>query len=251
MAKEAKEKKPVEKKTKASGKGERFADMSAGAVIIDEKAIEEELKKEPGKKEKKTKTRGKKYQQVVQKIDKTKTYPIKEAISLLKQISYFKPGGSVEVHLKVQAKGSWDVKLPYFQGKAKKVAVFNDQVLEEIKSGKIAFDVLYASPADMPKILPFAKILGPKGLLPNPQNGTLVPDPQKASQESSTSNLIKVKTEKDSPVVHAVIGKLDQKEEELVANFEALVKTINPRNILKAYLKSTMSPSIKINLNQA
>jgi len=99
----------------------------------------------------------------------------------------------------------------------------------------------------MPKILPFAKLLGPKGLLPNPQNGTLVSDPQKASQNIAVS-AIRVKTEKEAPVVHLAIGKLAQKEEELLANLQTVISAINPQNIKKAFLKSTMSPSLKLSL---
>jgi len=254
-----KEKKEKTKKTKSSGKGERFADMSATAIVIDETALEKGLKesikappageaKEDKKPVKALKVRGKKYQEAKKKIDSKIKYDIKEAIKLLKQVSLAKFNGTVEAHLNVLEKGlGGETELPYFQAKAKKVVVFDDSIAENLKSGKIDFDVLLATAADMPKILPFAKLLGPKGLMPNPKNGTLVTDPKEALANFS-GNALHYQTEKDSPIIHTVIGKLDQPDEELVANFQALIKAINPSKIKKAVLKSTMSPGIKVAL---
>lgn len=254
MPKEKKEKK-VEKKIKGSGKGEKFADMSATAVVINEAEIEKELKEEvspsstkASKAKKVSKIRGKEYQKAKKMIDQNNKYPLKEALELLKKVSLGKFNGSVEVHLNVIEKGlSGDVNLPHFQAKAKKVVVFNDDIGNNLKAGKFDFDVLLASPADMPKILPFAKILGPKGLMPNPKNGTLVPEPQKAIANFSSTSL-HFKTEKDFPLIHTIIGKLNQPAEELSANFQALIKAVNPQKIKKAVLKSTISPGIKVSL---
>lgn len=244
-----KKKEEKKKKVKSSGKGEKLADMSEGAVIIDEAALEKGLTEEvkTDKKEKKQpKARGKKYKNARALIDKTKTYTPKDAFELLKKVSIAKFGGSVEVHLNVVEKGiSGEAKLPYFEGKVLKVGIFDEKLLEEIKSGKINFDVLLATPTDMPKIMPLAKILGPKGLLPNPKNGTITPDPQKAAEKFSGSGL-RYKTEKDFPLIHTVIGKVSQPAEELTANFQALVKAVDPRKIKKVYTKSTMSPSIRV-----
>ncbi len=254
-----KTKNPDEKKEKvikkASGKGEKFADMSTGP-IIDEAAIQKELTKEAAATETKPgptapkapRVRGKKYLEARKMIDPGKVYPLKEALKLLKKISFGEFNGTVEAHFVVLEKGlSGEVNLPYFAGKARRVAVFNDGLAEEIKAGKINFDVLLASPTDMAKILPLAKVLGPKGLMPNPKNGTLVPDPQKALAGFSASAL-HFQTEKDFPLIHTVIGKLSQPSEELEANFEILVKAVNPKNIKKTVIKSTMSPSVKVTL---
>jgi len=249
-SKYVKEEKP-EKKAKSTGKGEKFADMSAGEVIIDEAALEKQLGeniKVEEKKEKQPKVRGKNYLASKKQIDKAKSYPPKDAIELLKKISTAKNSGTVELHLNVIEKGlSGEAKLPHFEGKALKVAIFNDELLEEIKAGKINFDVLLATVADMEHIMPLAKILGPKGLLPNPKNGTIIPDPKKAAEKFS-GNALRYKTEKDFPLIHTVIGKLSQPTEELVANINALVKAIDPKKIKKAFLKSPMSPSIKVAL---
>lgn len=240
------------KKVKSSGKGEKFADMSATAVVIDEEALEKGLHEEVPQVSKVSrvprakKTRGKKYKGAKSLVDKTKIYSPKEAFELLKKISFAKFGGSVEVHLNVIDKGiSGEVKLPHFEGKALKVAIFDEKLLEEIKAGKINFDILLATPADMPLLMPLAKILGPKGLLPNPKNGTITPDPKKTAEKFSGSAL-RFKTENDFPQVHTIIGKTGQPVEELTANFEALIKAVNPKNIKKAYIKSTMSPSVRV-----
>lgn len=253
MAKEKKDKdKEKEKKIKSSGKGERFADMSAEATIIEEpdlEAVKDEEAPEAPQKAKEPRVRGKKYQKAKTKVDRNKAYSAKEAFELLKEISFAKTKGVVEVHLNVSQKGlSGEVTLPHFAGKARQVAIFSEELAEKIKEGKIEFDILLASSADMPKILPLAKTLGPKGLMPNPKNGTLVPDPQalKKAQEKFSGNALFYKTEKDFPLIHLVIGKLEQPTKELVENFEALIKAISPKNIRKAVVKSTMSPGIKV-----
>jgi large subunit ribosomal protein L1 len=250
MAKGKKEDK--ERKNKASGKGERFADMSADAVVIDEaKIAQEAIGEVEGEEEKpirEPKVRGKKYQAAKKKVESGRAYPIKEAIALLKEISFGKFKGAVEAHLNVTQKGlSGEAALPHFSGKQRKVAIFSDELAQEIKSGQVNFDVLLASPADMPKILPLAKTLGPRGLMPNPKNGTLSSNPRQAAEKFS-GNALFFKTEKDYPIIHAVIGKIDQDDKELIENFEALIKAVNPKNIKKAVVKSTMSPSLKIAL---
>lgn len=256
MPKTKKEDSKKEKKIKSSGKGEKVADMSAGAVIIDEEKLKEELAKEaktpaspvsPKGGRGGQKVRGKKYQAAKSQIDKNTVLGPKEAFELLKKIvEGAKFDQTVEIHLNVLTKGlSGEVSLPHFKGKERKIAIFDDGLATEIKSGKIKFDVLLATPADMPKILPLAKILGPKGLMPNPKNGTISPDPQKAKEKISGGALF-FKTEKDFPLIHSAIGKIKQPNEELVANFETFIKAVNPKNISKAVIKSTMSPAIKI-----
>lgn len=250
-SKEKQAKKEIKKTAKVPGLegGQRVKDMSATAIIVEEpvlKPIEEETLKP--KKAKPKKIRGKNWQNAKKMIDPNKLYPIEEAIKLAKKTSYSKFGGSIEAHFNVTKKGlSGEAQLPYFKSKEKKVAIVNQETLEKIKEGKIDFDVLLATPADMPSLVPYAKILGPKGLMPNPKAGTIVDDPKKAAEKFSQPKFT-FKTEPDFPLIHTVIGKFNQKDEELVANFKALVSAIGQNNIKKAVVKATMGPGIKIEL---
>lgn len=249
FAEATKDKSEGKKKVKSSGKGEKFADMSAEAIIVEEPKTEEVAAPvlEEKKATKAPKVRGKKYQAARKALDKTKAYLIKDAVETLKKLpSATKFSQTVELHLNVIEKGlAGEAKLPYFKAKERRIAIFNDELASEIKAGKINFDILLATPADMPKILPLAKVLGPKGLMPNPKNGTIVPDP-KSAVANFTSGGLHFKTEKDFPLIHSPVGKLNQPAEELIANIEAFIKAVQPKNIKKAFLKSTMSPSIKI-----
>jgi len=235
-----------EKKIRVSGLkgGERVKVVESESV----KLTEEELSQEEKKAERKPKVRGKKYLAAKNKVDQNKYYPLAEAIKLVKKTSISKFIGNLEAHLLVKQKGQLgELKLPYFKGKARKVIIADDQVIKQIKAGKIDFDVLLASPKMMPKIVPFARVLGPKGLMPNPKNGTLVDNPEKAIKNFS-GRAIKIKTEKKAPVVHLVLGKLDQPDKELVANTEVLIKILGANQIKKLVLKATMGPGVKVKL---
>lgn len=235
--------------------GQKVKDMSATAVIVEEPSfapvpdgtgLRTGKPVLPSKPPKPKKVRGKKYQNAKKMIDQKKVYSIEEVIKLAKKSSYSKFGGSIEVHFNVTKKGlTGEAQLPYLKGKEKKVAIVSPEILEKIKAGKFDFDILLATPADMPKLIPFAKVLGPKGLMPNPKNGTIVPDPEKAKAKFGEPKFI-YKTESDFPLIHTIIGKFDQKDEELIANFNALVKAIIPTNIQKATIKSSMGPGIKV-----
>ncbi len=99
----------------------------------------------------------------------------------------------------------------------------------------------------MPKLVPFAKLLGPRGLMPNPKTGTLIKSAKDA--EKFSGNSLTIKTEKSQPVIHTVIGKVSQENQELKENIETIFSAITKKQIVKAYLKSTMSPSVKLNLS--
>lgn len=191
--------------------------------------------------------RGKKYNEVRAKVDRNKLYSAKEAIKLVKETSFSKFDGSVELHLVVKKTGlSVNISLPHSGGREKKVEIASDETIKKLETGKIDFDILVATPEMMPKLVPFARILGPKGLMPNPKNGTLVTDIKKA--KSYEGNSVTIKTEKEAPLIHTVIGKVSQKEAELTENLEAVVKGVSNKQIEKAYLKATMGPSIKISI---
>lgn len=241
-----KRKERIKKKDKITGLGlkggERIKTVEGGPIIKEE-AKEEEIKE--AKKVGKPKVRGKKYKDARAKIDKTKLYSIKEAIQLIKEVSYSSFDGAIELHLVTKKGGiSTNVKLPHSAGKSKKIEVADDKTVEKLKKGKIDFDVLLATPNMMPKLVPFAKILGPKGLMPNPKNGTLIKDAKEAKKFSA--NTVTLKTEKKAPLIHTVAGKVSQKDKEIIKNVEAILDTIGRRQIQKAYLTSTMSPSVRI-----
>jgi large subunit ribosomal protein L1 len=193
--------------------------------------------------------RGKKYVESKKAFDREKYYPVAEAVKLVKSTSYSKFDGTMELHLIVKKTGtSAQVTLPFQAGRQKKVEIATDETIEKLKKGVIDFDVLVATPTIMPKLVPFARLLGPKGLMPNPKNGTLVADEKKAKAYSTGS--IVIKTEKEAPLVHTVVGKNSQPDNEITANIEAILKAMGgAKQIVKAYLTSSMSPSVKLILN--
>lgn len=237
-----KEKTPKEPKSaKAPGLkgGERVVAVEAGPVIDEAETLQET------KKVKQPKARGKKYADMRARVDRSKLYPIGEAVDLVKETSYSKFDGTVEMHLVVKKTGlSTQVRLPHSSGKAKKVEVAGDKTIAKLKAGKIDFDVLLATAEMMPKLVPFAKLLGPKGLMPNPKNGTLIKKVEDADKFSADS--ITVKTERKAPIIHTIVGRVNQAKEELVENTENMLSAIGKRQVVKAFIKPTMGPSIKL-----
>ena len=194
------------------------------------------------------KVRGKKYVDAKKKFDNVKVYSAAEAIKLVKETSYSKFDGTVELHMLVKKAGiSAQVALPHAAGKTKRVEIASDVTIEKLKNAKIDFDILIATPEMMPKLVPFARLLGPKGLMPNPKNGTLVPDAKKAQSFSAAT--VTLKTEKEAPLVHTVLGKVSQDTKELAENLEAIFKAFGGgKQIDKAYIKATMGPSVKVKI---
>ena len=192
--------------------------------------------------------RGKKYVEAKSKLDHEKFHKISEAVALVKKASYSKFDGTMELHLVVKKVGtSVQVSLPHQAGRVKKIEIANDDTIARLKEGKIDFDVLVATPDIMPKLVPFARLLGPKGLMPNPKNGTLVNDPKKL--KSFSTAMITLKTEREAPLVHTVVGKVSQKDEEIVENIDAVLKALGgDKQISRAFVKATMSPAVKIKI---
>lgn len=203
-------------------------------------------------KEKKPRVRGKRYKEALIKVDHTKTYKMGEALDILRQIHLAKFDESVEVHFNVVEKGlRGQVSLPHGTGKKIKVTIADtttiDKLVGEIEKGIINFDVLVAHPQVMGKLGKVAKFLGPKGLMPNPKNGTISPTPEKVAEKLKAGEM-SWKTESDFPLIHLVIGKLSFKDSQIIENFDALVKAITAIKIQSVTLKSTMSPGIKIQI---
>jgi large subunit ribosomal protein L1 len=136
------------------------------------------------------------------------------------------------------------VALPHSTGKTKKVVLVTPEVIAELEAGKVTFDVILATPETMPKLVKFAKLLGPRGLMPNPKNGTLVKEA--SAIDKFSTDTISVKTEKKAPVIHVALGKVSMDSEKLAENLAAVIAAINPKIIVKAYLTSSMGPSVKL-----
>ncbi len=197
------------------------------------------------------KVRGKKYRAVRSKLEKAKLYPVAEAVELVKKLSYTKFVGSVEAHVVIREIGdNVGLALPHSTGKTVKVTIVDAKVLEEIEAGNVdGFGILVAHPEFMGKLAKFARVLGPKGLMPNPKNGTLTPNPELKKKELEAGKFM-LKSEKKAPLMHLIIGKTDMKSSELVENVEALVKALKGR-ILKLSLAPSMGPGIKVLIEES
>lgn len=234
-------------------------------------AEQEEEKKEAKPKEEakpkqhpkvgKQKPRSKKYQEAAKLVDPEQTYVIDEAVDLAKKVSYSKFDGALEIHLNTNIKNlRGAVSLPFASGKSKKILAFgkgaeesgadmvgDDKKIEEISKGKIDFDVLVTTPEWMGKIAPLAKVLGPKGLMPNPKNDTITDDLKEAVSEAQSGKL-EYKTESNQKVMHLSLGKISQPNEELSQNVKVLLSNIGKSKIRKAVLSPTMGPGVKLDL---
>jgi len=197
------------------------------------------------------KVRSSAYKTAKGKIDITKNYSVSDALKLLKEVNLTKFDPTIELHINLGKTGvNVTCELPYSTGKTRRIAVADDDLIKKLESGdlNLNLDLLLASPSQMPKLVKFAKILGPKGLMPNPKTGTVVEDPVAAAKKLSGSNSVLLKTEKSAPLIHTVVGKLSQSEKELTANIASILSALSPSGITKVVLKSTMSPAIKLQI---
>lgn len=192
--------------------------------------------------------RSHRYQTLTKKVKKDHLYPILEAIKTLQSLST--KVATIDAHLNVTETGlRGEAKTPFSTGKTVKVEVFSEKTITALNENKINFDILIATPADMPKLARFAKILGPKGLMPNPKNGTIVADPEARAKQLSTGSTLSYRTEPKFPIMHVSIGKTNQKLEEISANLTTLIKDIGVTKVLAAYLTATQTPSVKLDLS--
>ena len=224
--------------------------------------------------------RSKGYQKAFSQIEKDKTYSLAQALELAAKTSHVSFDATVEVHARLgvdprQADQNIrdTIVLPAGTGKTVRVAVFADpdgvavakkagadiagseEFLQQLDKGIVDFDVLVATPAMMAKLGKYARVLGPKGLMPNPKSGTVTNDIAKAVQESKAG---RVEYRVDSTgIVHVGIGKVSFGSAKLTENAEALfasIKQNKPSSIKGAYVKSlylstTMGPSIPMETN--
>jgi len=126
--------------------------------------------------------------------------------------------------------------------------VGDESVIESINKGKVDFDLVITTPEWMPKLAKVAKNLGPRGLMPNPKNGTIT-DALKKTVESFQAGKTEYKTESKAAVIHIGLGKLNQPTEQLAANVKTLLATIGKTKIKKVTLSPTMGPGVKVDLS--
>ena len=191
--------------------------------------------------------RGKKYKAIVGLVDKQRSYSLEEAIDLVKQTSVTTFDSAVELHIKVKGEAvRGTVTLPHGNGKTRKVAMATDEVIEAISNGILDFDVLLATPAQMPKLAKYAKVLGPKGLMPSPKAGTVTDNPEAAIAEINGGR-VEYRADKGG-VLHISIGKVSFPTEQVVANYRAVEAILTAPRMQSASLASTMGPGIKLSL---
>ena len=197
------------------------------------------------------------YQQKVALLDKSKQYSLIEALSLLPKLGLAKYDESVELHINTTEKGiSGNVTLPHGSGKKTRVTIVNqsedskslEDLIKKVESGVIDFDILIATPDSMPKLARIARVLGPKGLMPNPKNGTVTPKPNDAAKQYEGGQ-VNFKTEAKFPILHMMVGKVSFGENKLSENIRTAITAIQMKNIKNVTLKSTMSPGIKLDIN--
>ena len=224
--------------------------------------------------------KGKRYQEAAALIEKGKAYPIEEAVALVKKTSNVKFDASVDVvfklgldtrHADQQLRGA--IVLPHGTGKSVKVLVFakgtkvdeaqaagadyvgGEELIPKIQNeGWLDFDVVVATPDMMGVVGRLGRVLGPKGLMPNPKAGTVTMDVTKAVNDIKAGK-IEYRLDKTN-IIHVPIGKASFTEEQLADNFQTLMDAINkarPSSLKGQYLRSitlapTMGPGVKVNV---
>ena len=225
--------------------------------------------------------KGKKLEEALKKVDKSKAYTKEEAIKLVKETSYTNFDATVEVAMRLnldtkkadqQLRGA--VVLPKGTGKTKKVLVVakgdaakaakeagadyvgdTDMIDKIQKENWFDFDVMVATPDMMPALGKIGRLLGPKGLMPNPKTGTVTMDTKKAVEEVKKGR-VEYRTDSYGNV-HAAIGKISFSDEDLIENLSSFVNLIiksKPSVVKGTFVKnisvsSTMGPGIKIDVN--
>ena len=221
--------------------------------------------------------KGKKYQDAVKTIDRTQLYDAAEAIELVKKASSAKFDETVEVAVKLgvdvkkadqQLRGA--VVLPHGTGKTQRVLVFakgekakeaevggadyvgDEDMINKIQQGWFEFDVVVATPDMMGQVGKLGRVLGPKGLMPNPKTGTVTFDVEKAVKEIKAGK-IEYRTDKAGNI-HAPIGKVSFESEKLAENLATIIDILQkakPAAAKGTYMRnvtisSTMGPGVKI-----
>lgn len=204
------------------------------------------------KKTKAAKVKSKKYQEIEKAIEINKIHSVKEAVELVKKASYTKFDATVSVAIRLEKSKSkkgedsvrGTIKLPNGTGKKQNVVIVTDEIIEKIKKGWMDFDVLVATPAEMPKMAQVAKILGPKGKMPNPKDGTVVDDP-KVIIEDLSERVVRYRADLGQNL-HIPIGKTSWSNDKLEENLSFVLKSLIRFKKLSVTLSATMGPGIKV-----
>lgn len=231
---------------------DEIGDKATGVAIPekDEKKVVQKEKRKPLSKPGTIKKRkSKKYLATVGLVNKKKVYRLEDAIKLVKQISYSKFDETVEVHIRTVVNKRQDllrgmVVLPSGSPKTVNVKIADEKTIEEIKSGKIDFDVLLSTPEMMPKLASVAKILGPRGLMPNPKSGTVTANPEESAKELINGR-IEYKTDSLGNI-HSGLAKVSWDDKKIMDNINALINVIPVNRILSISICSSMGPGVKI-----
>lgn len=227
------------------------------------------------------KNKGKKYNEVLNLIDKQKVYSPEEAIKLAIKTSPVKFDASLEIHAKLGIKPEHSdqnvrtvADLPEGTGKKIKIAAIispekekavkdagadytgADDLVSKIAKGFLDFDIVIATPDMMGKIGKIGKILGTKGLMPNPKTGTVADSPEKAVKQFKKGR-VELRNDK-AGIVHASFGKISMGEEKLQNNLQSLLETLikaKPQTSKGQFMKgihltTTMGPSVKVDVNK-
>lgn len=223
----------------------------------------------------------KRMENLLTKVEKNKVYSLEEAVKLVKETSGVKFDASVEVHAKLgidPKKGEQQIRatvvMPHGTGKSKIIAafvapekekeakdagadfVYGEEEIKKIKdTEKINFEIAVTTPDMMPKLAMVAKVLGPKGLMPNPKTETVGPNVKKMIEELKKGK-VTFKND-DTANIHQLIGKVSFSEEKLKENLTAFLEALKkakPATTKGTYIKSltictTMGPAIKVNPN--
>jgi len=222
---------------------------------------------------------GKRYQEAAKLVDRTRVYPVAEAIALAKETSNVKFDASVEAHLRLgvdprhadqMVRGT--VVLPHGTGKIVRVAVFAqgekaqealrsgadevgaEDLVKKIEAGWLEFDVAIATPDTMGQVGRLGRILGRRGLMPNPKAGTVTFDIERAVKEVKAGR-VEFKVDKGA-IIHVPVGKASFDEQQLAENLAALVDAVNrakPSGAKGQYLRTlsiatTMGPGVRVDI---
>lgn len=224
---------------------------------------------------------GKKYRAASEQVDKSRVYSIDEAVELTKKVAFAKFDETVELGMtlgvdprKADQLVRGTVVLPHGLGKSKRVIVIcsaekvqeardagadevgGDDIVARIKGGWVDFDALIATPDMMRSVGQLGKILGPRGLMPNPKTGTVTADVARAVSETKAGK-IEFRVDKTG-VIHAPVGKVSFDKERLAENTKTLIDAVmrakpsaaKGKYVKNATISSTMGPGIKLNTGE-